>query len=91
MIFQEQLNDLPDRYSRNYEDCQPVAGKMQQKISERETIQIFSVEELRRKLFQSEQKVRSKNGLIYSCHKKYTEEKWYHEIGQSVFFQTKDA
>lgn len=51
MIFQEQLNDLPDRYSRNYEDCQPVAGKMQQKISERETIQIFSVEELRRKLF----------------------------------------
>ena len=42
-------------------------------------------------VFQSEQKVRSKNGLIYSCHKKYTEEKWYHEIGQSVFFQTKDA
>ena len=51
MIFQEQLNDLPHRYSRNYENCQPVAGKMQQKISERETIQIFSVEELRRKLF----------------------------------------
>ena len=38
MIFQEQLNDLPDRYSKNYEDSQPVAGKMQQKISERETI-----------------------------------------------------
>ena len=51
MIFQEQLNDFPHRYSRNYENCQPVAGKMQQKISERETIQIFSVEELRRKLF----------------------------------------
>ena len=51
MIFQELLNDLPHRYSRNYGNCQPVAGKMQQKISERETIQIFSVEELRRKLF----------------------------------------
>ena len=30
MIFQEQLNDLPDTYSRNYKDCQPVAGKRQQ-------------------------------------------------------------
>ena len=58
MIFQEQLNDFPDTYSRNYEDCQPVAGKRQQKISERETIQIFSVGELKKKaVFQSEQKV----------------------------------
>ena len=37
MVFQEQLKDVPDAYSRNYEKFQLVLGARQQKISKRET------------------------------------------------------
>ena len=36
MVFQEQLKDVPDAYSRNYEKFQLVLGARQQKISKRE-------------------------------------------------------
>ena len=49
MLFQEQLKDFPDAYSRNYEEYQMIVGKRQRKIVERETIQIFSVEEQKNK------------------------------------------
>ena len=45
ILFQEQLNDFPDAYSRNYEEYKLVVGKRQQKISESETIQIVLVGE----------------------------------------------
>ena len=59
MVFQEQLKDFPDAYSRNYEEYQMIVGKRQQEIFEKETIQIVSVEEQRNKVdFPSDQKVK---------------------------------
>ena len=59
MVFQEQLKDFRDAYSRNYEEYQMIVGKRQQEIFEKETIQIVSIEEQRNKVdFPSDQKVK---------------------------------
>lgn len=59
MVFQEQLKDFRDAYSRNYEEYQMIVGKRQQEIFEKETIQIVSVEQQKDKAdFLSDQKVK---------------------------------